>query len=287
MSQKRIALWRLGKFLLAASVTISLLVNLLLVTRQLSARDAHRTPAAGSRDARSRTYFIDCPEDSSQELRLVTPLPDSRYLYSEMYGWFDTSHFAAGHPAELIAEIETAARNGGGIVSLSQQVREGLTGYTAHYLVSGDVRSADQVGVALGIYMDWSLRFEAWQGQMPRNLVGPFTPFSIEDLPTQYLGFVNATNELEIEALFACYLGGVTEAEGPPHLQQADAAPDEMITLPRVVRLMNRGFQPLVLTEKGWQSVQWPEPLRLAPVASSSHLWVFESEETWYLGEGD
>ncbi len=287
MSQKRKGLWRLGKFLLAASFIISLLVTLLLVTRQLSARDAHQAPAAGSRATRSNTYFIDCPEDSSQELRLVTPLPDSRYLYSETYGWFDISHFAAGHPAELIAEIEMVAQNGGGIVSLSQQVREGLTGYTAHYLVSGDVRSADRVGVALGIYMDWSMRFEAWQGQMPRNLVGPFTPFSIEDLPTQYLGFVDATNELEIEALFACYLGEVTEAEGPPHLRQADASPDEMITMPRVVRLTNEGFQPMVSTTEGWQTVQWPVPLRLAPVFSSSHLWVFESEETWYLGEED
>lgn len=285
MGQKQNRLWRWGKFLLAASLTFSLLVSLLLVTRGLSARDAHHAPAAGSRVVRSSTYFIDCPPDSNQGRRLVTPLPDARYLYSETYGWFDTAHFATGHPAELIADVRLIAQNGGGIISIAQPVREGLTGYTAHYLVSGDARSEDAVGLALGIYLDWSIRFEAWQGQAPRSLVGPFTPFSIEDLPTQYVGFVEATTELSLEALFACYIGEVVAAESPPHLRQADTMPDEIITLPRVIRLVNKGFEPLVLTEEGWQTVPWPVPLRLAPIPSSSHLWLFESEETWYLGE--
>ncbi|GIK57024.1 MAG: hypothetical protein HND44_21215 [Chloroflexi bacterium] len=285
MSQKRNRLLRWGKVLLAASFTISLLVSLLLVTRRISARDAHHAPAAGSRAVRSQTYFIDCPADNSQELRLVSPLPDARYLYTESYGWFDTSHFAAGHPAQVLADVEMAAQNGGGIIAISQAVCDGLTGYSAYYLVSGDVRSEDVVGVALGIYMDWSIRFEAWQGRAPRNLVGPFTPFSIEDLPTQYVGFVDATTELKLEALFACYLGAVEAADSPPHLRQAEALPDEVIVLPRVVRLTNEEFQPLVLTEDGWQSVRWPGPLRLAPAPSSAHLWLFESEETWYLGE--
>ncbi len=278
-------MWRNRSFFVGFA--LCLLFGLLVVTRQISAGNVHHVPAAGSRAARSSTYFINCPGANNQELALVTPLPDSRYLFNETYGWFDTSHLAAGHPAELLTEIEMAAQNGGGIISLSQPVRDGLTGYTAHYLVSADVSSADHVGVALGIYLDWSLRFEAWQGQMPRNLVGPFTPFSVEDLPTQYLGFIDATSELEIDALIACYIGQVTAADSPPHLRQADASPDEMITLPRVVRLTNEGFQPMVSTEEGWQTVQWPEPLRLAPVPSSSHLWVFESEETWYLGEED
>ncbi|HRQ39138.1 MAG TPA: hypothetical protein PLD25_14605 [Chloroflexota bacterium] len=287
MSQKRKRLLRWGKFLLAASFTISLLVSLLLITRRISARDAHHAPAAGNRLHRSGTYFVDCPADSDQGRRLVTPLPESRYLYSESYGWFDASHFAAGHPAQVLADVETAAQNGGGIVAISQPVRDGLTGYTATYLVSNDARSTDVVGIALGIYLDWSLRFEAWQGRAPRSLVGPFTPFSIEDLPTQYLGFVDATTELKLEALFACYLGEVTAANSPPHLRQADPLPDEIITLPRVVRLINESFQPLVQSEGGWQSVRWPAPLRLAPVPSSPHLWLFESEETWYLGTPD
>lgn len=255
---------RWGKFLLAASFTISLLVSLLPVTRRISARDAHHAPAAGSRAARSQTYFIDCPADNSQELRLVSPLPDARYLYTESYGWFDTSHFAAGHPAQVLADVEMAAQNGGGIIAISQAVRDGLTGYSAYYLVSGDVRSEDVAGVALGIYMDWSIRFEAWQGRAPRNLVGPFTPFSIEDLPTQYVGFVDATTGLKLEAIFTCYLGAVQAADSPPHLRQAEPLPDEVIVLPRVVRLTNEEFQPLVLMEEGWQNVPWPEPLSIS-----------------------
>lgn len=285
MSQKQKRLLRWGKTLLAASVTISLLASLLLVTRRISARDAHQAPAAGNRTYRSGAYFIDCPAGSGQGRRLVTPLPDSRYLYSEIYGWFDVSHLEAGHPDRVLADVQTAARHGGGVIVISQAVRDGLTGYTATYLVSGDVQSSDITGVALGIYMDWSIRFEAWQGRAPRSLVGPFTPFSVEDLPTQYVGFVDATTRLRVEALFACYLGPVTAAAAPPHLRQTSNLPDETITLPRVTRLTNETFQPMVLTEEGWQSVSWPVPLRLTPVPSSANLWLFENEETWYLTE--
>lgn len=141
------------------------------------------------------------------------------------------------------------------------------------------------MGVALGIYMDWSIRFESWQGGMPRGLVGPFTPFSIEDLPTQYLGFLEHATDMKLPELFTCYLGDVSSAENPPHIWLADESTptDELIGLPTVERLTNEGFQPMVLTDSGWQLVHWPEELRLAPVPSSNITWLFEGEETWYL----
>jgi hypothetical protein len=120
---------------------------------------------------------------------------------------------------------------------------------------------------------------------MPRSLVGPFTPFSIEDLPTQYLGFFDDATNLDLNAIFACYIGEVEEAENPPHLWLTEGTPqpDDSIDLPEVERLTNEGFQPMILTKDGWRLIQWPVPLRLVPVASSSQTWVFESDETWYL----
>lgn len=263
-----------------------LLILLLLITDQSSARYRHTVPAAGNRVARTGYYFIDCPDDNSRALRPVMPLPKTRYFYSDTYGWFDTAHFNTGNPAQLITNLEAAIKKGGNsIISISQDVRGGVTGYTASYLISGEVSPDDALGVALGVYLDWSIRFEAWQGQMQRSLVGPFTPFSIEDLPTQYLGFVGKASSLEVEGLFACYLGEVESAEGPPHLWIKTEKLDIGIELPAIERLTNRGFQPMVLTKKGWQIVQWPAPLRLTPIASSKHTWGFISERTWYLGQ--
>jgi hypothetical protein len=256
----------------------------LLVTQQISARYAYTAPAAGSRPLRSQYYAIDCPKDNSSVQRMVTPLPASRYLYSNTYGWFDKAHFGTGQPAQLIADLKTVAKSGGGIITVSQGVRDGITGYSANYLVSGNVAEEEVIGVALGIYMDWSVRFEAWQGELPRNVVGPFTPFSIEDLPTQYLGFFDEATDLDLEAVFACYIGEVEAAEEPPHLWIVEETPqpNQEIDLPNVERLINKGFQPMVLTNEGWQRTQWPTPLHLVPIASSSNTWIFESDETWY-----
>jgi hypothetical protein len=32
---------------------------------------------------------------------------------------------------------------------------------------------------------NWSTRFESWQAEPPQGLVGPLTPFAVEDLPSQ------------------------------------------------------------------------------------------------------
>lgn len=268
-----------------AAALLGLIAALLLLNKQVGSRFAKNAPDAGSRPARSAYFLVDCPNDTSQVMRLAYPLPDSRYFYSDRYGWFDETHFDTGNPAKVIADVETAAAYGGGIITISQSVRDGITGYTAQYLVSGDVTPSQVMGVALGIYMDWSIRFEAWQGSLPRNLVGPFTPFSIEDLPTQYIGFVEDATDQKREVLFACYLGQLETADAPPHLwvSTEPGTPADGPDLPDIERLTNESFEPLVLTEQGWQHVPWPPELRFNPLPSGSTSWLFESDETWYL----
>ncbi len=266
-----------------AAALLVLLLSLMIAQDQAGSLFGKDAPAAGSRAARSGYYHIDCTHDNSSALRLVRPMPEARYVYSEAYGWFDDTHFGTGNPAQIIADVETAVANGGGIVTISQSVREGITGYTGNYLVSGDLMPDEATEAALGIYMDWSIRFEQWQGSLPRNLVGPFTPFSIEDLPTQYIGFMEAATGIERSVLFACFLGQVETADPPPHLWYEPGTPADGVTLPRVGRLINKSFQPLILTASGWEKVNWPLPLRLSPLPSGQSTWVFDSEETWYL----
>jgi hypothetical protein len=270
-----------------AALFLILSLALLLGTQQVGSLFVKQAPAAGNRAARANYHLVDCDQDGSGELRLVHPLPDTRYLYNERYGWFDTTHFDAGNPAKVIADVEAAVSSGGGIISISQSVRGGITGYTGHYLVSGDVAPEQINGVSLGIYMDWSIRFEAWQGRLPRGLVGPFTSFAIEDLPTQYIGFIEDATGLQRSVLFACFLGEVKAAEAPPHLWPV-TEPHTVSNgpvLPRIKRLTNETFQPMILTQNDWETVSWPEPLRRNPIPSNYSTWLFEMEETWYLNQ--
>lgn len=270
-----------------AAIFLILSLALLVGTQQVGSLFAKQAPDAGNRAARANYHLVDCEQDGRGELLLVHPLPDTRYFYSEDYGWFDVTHFDAGNPAKIIADVEAAVSSGGGILSISQSVRGGITGYTGHYLVSADVDPEQIIGVALGIYMDWSIRFESWQGSLPRSLVGPFTPFAIEDLPTQYIGFIEDATGLQRSVLFACFLGEVKPAEAPPHLWPV-TEPHTISNgplLPRIKRLTNETFQAMILTENDWETVRWPEPLRRNPIPSNYSTWLFEMEETWYLNQ--
>lgn len=264
-----------------------LLLCLLLTDNQVGSLFGKQAPGAGSRAARSSYYRVHCANEKGEDTHLVTPLPESRYVYSEQYGWFDKSHFEAGNPGAVIADVKTAVAADGGIISISQSVRDGFTGYTGNYLVSGDIAPGEVVGVALGIYMDWSIRFEAWQGRLPRSLVGPLTPFAIEDLPTQYLGFYENATHTELATIFACYLGQPETAEAPPHIWITTEA-NNQANGPghiHIEHLTNKTFSPLVYTDEGWQHINWPVDLRLYPILSDESTWMFDSEQTWYLNQ--
>jgi hypothetical protein len=215
-------------------------------------------------------------------------MPEGRYLHSSRYGWFDISHLDTGNPDQLLANVRAAAIRGGDTIAIRQAIREGITGYTGYYWVSGDLPQRLVDRVALAIYMDWSFRFEGWQGRPPRSLVGPMTSFAVEDLPSQYLGFVAAARDLEPGYIFNCYLGGVEASdEAPPHLllfEEYDNLATAESSLPR---LTNPTFKPMVETEQGWQVAEWPAELNMEPIGSESGLWRFAGEETWYLNQGE
>jgi hypothetical protein len=225
------------------------------------------------------------PELCKMDQDSIPSLPDGNYLYNKQYGWFDANHFGSGNPAKIISDTRTAAARGGGILTVSQGVRNGLTGYSAYYLLGGGIQEGDVIPVALGIYLDWSVRFEEWQGQPPRSLVGPLTAFAIEDLPSHYVSFFAVAHDLEVAQVFACYLGPVQADNGPPHFvffEKSSGYDEEALPLP-VQQLFNRGFTPLILTDEGWQYVPWPPAIQMTSIGSDSGYWLFEGEETWYF----
>lgn len=208
---------------------------------------------------------------------------NARYWYSDTYGWFDTSHFGAGNPRKLIADVGAAITNGGGYILVKQDVRDGLMGYTAYYYVSDNISQENIIPVALGIFMDWSVRFEEWQQQMPHGLAAQFTSFAIEDLPSHYIGFFAAANQMEYASVFTCYLGIASATNvAPPHLQLTAAS--NTSPLPAVSKLQNRTFVPMVQNEAGrWVHVSWPKRMRIFAATADEGMWRFISDKTWYF----
>jgi len=236
-----------------------------------------------ARDRSVGAVALPCNEKTFASGGEASGLPPTQYFYSDQYGWFDSSHFDTGNPGGVIADVDRVIGYGGGVVAISQGVQNGVTGYTGYYWVSGQLTADQVIGVALGVYMDWSWRFEAWQGEPPRSILAPFTSFAVEDLPSQYLGFYAQALEIPIDHILACYLGEVTATvESPPHWVIQELS-DEAATETGLQRLQNSTFYPMVEVDGSWQIMPWPAELRLTPVDSARNTWRFLVGETWYL----
>jgi len=186
------------------------------------------------------------------------PLPPGRYYRTENYGWFDSKHLNTGKPSKIIQDVKTAIAAGGGIVPVEQPIRMGIFSSTfrGKYMVSGEATEEQAIGIALGIYEDWSIRFEAWEGSFP-GPIGDDTSFAIEDLPTHYVGFYAAATGNDPATVFWNYLGGVEGTNQEP---------------PRGVK--NGEFMPMVQGEGGkWVHVPWPEAMTITPVPMGPDTW--------------
>lgn len=246
---------------------------------------AYMVRASNPQPAEQVKLAVNCQQGARSE-----DLPTSRYFFSEEYGWFDSTHFNAGNPGQVIADVRKTVRAGGGIgiITIDQKVHNGVAGYSASYYLSPKISEKDELGVALGIYSDWSFRFEAWQAQLPQTLVGLLSPFAVEDLPSHYVGFFAQAHDMEVYEVFACYLPDTGETEESPprfttHREVTDNA-EEPLNYPE--RLANREMLPMVHGEEaGWEHVLWPPEMQMEMVDTSSGLWDLEDEASWYMGE--
>jgi RHS repeat-associated protein len=188
------------------------------------------------------------------------------YYCSEIYGCFDRQHLNTGRPGDVIADVRQAIADGGGEVIVRQGVAGALFGkhkptFIGTYWVSSD-EPYDAVEIALGIYMDWSHRFERWEGTI--EFFGKGTTFAIEDLPSHRLGFFIKDKGLHPAEAFAL-LGGV---EGTNKKPTRD--------------IKNHTFNPWVDGE----SVPWPSPMTVTPIESGSDTWEFVGAECEGFGCG-
>jgi RHS repeat-associated protein len=206
--------------------------------------------------------------------------PFSQYMYTR-YGWIDFSHVGVGSPSGLIQSVAAKSAVGGGELTY----RSGICGewngislylqFEATYRVEGELLGDQIVPVALGIFEDFSDRFESWQATfwpLPRLVK---SSFAIEDYPSNFVGFyMAATGQVsELDFVFRTLGGGVTPPGSEP--------PDDFWGCRGSSNLKNDSFQPKVLDDRGnWVHTQWPGAMQRmvdSMITDESGLWSYVS----------
>lgn len=191
-------------------------------------------------------------------------LSDSRYFYSEQYGWFDRAHLNFANPAAVLQAVKL--NRSGGTFFVNDGVGTGASAFLfrAEYEILKPLTDEQINGVTLGILQDFSIEFEHAQlSTLPIAGQGAIsTWFANEDLPSNQVGFIAAIQGVSVEEILFDKLGAKPSAGEPPH---SGNYPDPS---------RNFEFRPLLPTGDGnYQHVDFPNECQLQPIDSSSGLW--------------
>ncbi len=257
------------------------LLRLLIVTLAagLFALTAYVARASRAQPVAQALAPLQCKQD------VAVDALTGRYFYHPDYGWFDRTHFLAGNPGKVIRDVRRAARSGGGVVIVEQKLHDGAAGYAAAYTIGPGIARQNELAVALGIYHDWSYRFEGWQGRLPQRAAAMLSSYAVEDLPSHYVGFFAEARGLEIDEVFACYMPQTVHTDdSPPRFTTSQAiAADTESFLNHPQRLVNEKMLPMIHDKDGWHNVPWPAEMQLESIDSSTGVWAFLDEESWYF----
>lgn len=154
-----------------------------------------------------------------------------RYCILNKGGFIDTAHYRGGKrmASDLLNQLKS---DGGGWgvnghpVVAQQHIFPGLPDYTLTYrayIPKEGLAVRELNRVALGIFMDFQIRYETLQGIDPRcyiefadAVIPHCSSFSNEDLVSDYLGFLDhINNSINFESIIEV-LGGGTSQSDPP-----------------------------------------------------------------------
>ena len=184
-------------------------------------------------------------------------------FFSETYGYLDGTHMRDDVASDIIRQVRAQVKEGGVIIATNLGFGKGpLWGnLSANYEISP--YNSDRNGsledyitrVSLGIYEDYQKRFEAFEGTRASGYSMLLTGFAIEDLPSDYLGFVMAAKGISKDEVFDA-LGDVVPVSNPPR------------------PAINMSFYPLV----NGKLVPWPEALSISPISAETGAWKYVSQ---------
>ena len=125
-------------------------------------------------------------------------------------------------------------------------------GQSYEYRLSERISASQRSGVAMGILIDSSFRFEHFQ-----SWGGQTSVYSFEDIPSDYLGYVAGIKGMSLMDILDELGEGWKE-----YKLESDHPP------------MNFSYQPVFpITDNVWIQGNWPPSLDVAPIESSSGLW--------------
>jgi RHS repeat-associated protein len=227
--------------------------------------------------------------ESCYDEYIQSVVADLRYLRTEQYGWIDLGH--AFPRIDFVADLRRKAPIGGEVKAPGQLFEYYFNAY--YWIQKLDENQID--GVAVGIYRDFSRRFEDWQGGFPLGL-GSDSSFALEDLPSNYIGLLVALKNPYNRSLPTTadsvrfvldHLGpaGWT-SQPPPHSKTPPFDCPESVTcalkLDRYVeQVKNYDISPRIEIAPGnYANIAWPcDDLFVQPINSGPDSWHFLREE--------
>ncbi|MBN1315670.1 MAG: RHS repeat-associated core domain-containing protein, partial [Anaerolineales bacterium] len=206
------------------------------------------------------------------------PMPEGRYFFSQKYGWFDRQHMNTGNPSKIIEDVRNAISKGGDVITIKQGVSSIIEVlnmvFSANYEIFSPAEIKDTKGIALGIYMDWSMRFEMWESTV--SVAGIGTAYAIEDLPSHYLGFFSAASGTPLPELLI-NLEVIPSEQEPPRSNWFGVMATTLFGCSdEWKKLKNFDFTPRIESDKDvWENINWPDYMRITPIGSNTGLWQF------------
>ncbi|MEZ4711364.1 MAG: hypothetical protein R3A44_29480 [Caldilineaceae bacterium] len=196
-------------------------------------------------------------------------MQDYPYYWVAGYGLTDMSHLRPSHNRmeEILAEMKSGAvvlefELGHSYVTNMQRKIWGL------YRVPKDLTEMESKRVALAIALDFVTNIEAQQS--------PGSAYSVEDLPSDYLGSLLALNPEWTEQRLFLLLG---HQRAPVGLGQVRA---------HVLKIFRKNYEFRPIPYPGAGHVSWPRLLRVVTPASrasglwESYIYVTPEERTWW-----
>ncbi len=162
--------------------------------------------------------------------------------------------------AFLIEQVRSLVGKGGKFTLPGGEQRLGPLSFGKffpEYFVSDKITESDVIGVALGIWMDYQFRYEAYYQGISTLFLAP-SVFASEDFTSDYLAFMQAATGRSLIDIVVNELGGIKAYDKHP-------------------TLYSKSFNWNPVTTSG-QTVAWPDSLTVAPVSSASDSWSAVSQ---------
>jgi RHS repeat-associated protein len=200
-------------------------------------------------------------------------------------GFIDESHVGTSNPtsAERFWDDFNKAVKKGTSVKLRQS-SPGFTFYVIYDLSIPEGTLLEELKlIGAGIWLDFQKEFEAWQYAQYAGIGGNHSSFSNADIPSAYLGYVTAVNDVSYESVIEQLGGGVTSSDAPPGFRQRD-----ILTFvdPGMYKCIYGGSCPATSSRNdtrylkvpdgtgSYTTIPYPETLDIVP---SNNYWDFNS----------